>query len=307
MELRHLRYFVAVAEERSFRLAAIRLNLSQPPLSRQIQQLEEQVGAVLLNRTAGGVELTEAGAVFLEEARRILNFTREAIEKARRIEHGEQGHLNVAYYGSVIFKVIPRILADFRELRSHISVSLRKMAKDEQIRALRQGWIDIGFGRSYRPEPDMLTQLVLDEPLFVAVSRRNEFSGRKSVALRELANSAFVVYPGSPRPGFADEVILLCDKAGFQAHIVDESDDVDACLALVSADVGLGLVPASAVSAHNNYVRFIRLANPRPTSPLWCVVRRNDERPSVRAFLETVRQFDATEQALHVRADDIHD
>ena len=87
MELRHLRYFVAVAEERSFRLAAIRLNLSQPPLSRQIQQLEEQVGAVLLNRTAGGVELTEAGAVFLEEARRILNFTREAIEKARRIEH----------------------------------------------------------------------------------------------------------------------------------------------------------------------------------------------------------------------------
>jgi LysR family transcriptional regulator, benzoate and cis,cis-muconate-responsive activator of ben and cat genes len=305
MELRHLRYFVAVAEEGSFRLAAIRLNLSQPPLSRQIQQLEEQVGAVLLDRTAGGVELTEAGAVFLEEATRILSLAKEAVGKARRIEQGEQGHLNVAYYGSVIFKVIPRILTDFRELRSRISVSLRKMAKDEQIRALRQGWIDIGFGRSYRPEPDMLTQLVLDEPLLVAVSRRHEFSGRQSVALRELANSAFVVYPGSPRPGFADEVIMLCDKAGFRANIAEEADDVDACLALVSADVGVGLVPASAVSAHNNYVRFIRLANPRPTSPLWCVVRRNDERPSVRTFLETVKQFDANERALDVQENHI--
>lgn len=298
MELRHLKYFVAVAEEQSFRLAAVRLNLSQPPLSRQIQQLEEEVNAVLLTRTNTGVVLTEAGAVFLDEARKILSFTREAVDKVRRVESGEEGHLNIGYYGSVIFKVLPKILADFRSERSRISASLKSMRKDEQVWALRRGLIDIGFGRLYRHEPDIDRHLVLNEPLFAAVSVEHELARCEAVALRQLADCAFVMYPGSPRPSFADEVIMLCDQAGFKANVIEEADDVHACLALVSAQTGIAIVPASAVSAHDARLKFIRLVNPAPTSSLWCVTRAGDKRPAVHALLQMIRRSAATEAAV---------
>jgi len=291
LELRHLRYFVAVAEEQSFRLAAIRLNLSQPPLSRQIRQLEEEVNAVLLTRANTGVVLTEAGALFLEEARKILSFTREAVEKVRRVESGEEGHLNIGYYGSVIFKVLPQILADFRSERSRISVSLKRMRKDEQVWALQRSLIDIGFGRSYRHEPDIDRHLVLNEPLFAAVPAEHELTRHEAIALQKLSEFPFVMYPGSPRPSFADEVIMLCDEAGFKASVVEEADDVHACLALVAAHVGIGIVPASAVSSSDARVKFIELVDPTPTSSLWCVTCAGDKRPALHALLQMVRRF----------------
>lgn len=303
MELRHLKYFVAVAEEQSFRLAAIRLHLSQPPLSRQIQQLEEEVNAVLLTRTSTGVVLTESGIAFLEEARKILSFAREAVEKVGRIERGEEGHLNIGYYGSVIFKVLPQILVNLRSERSRISTSLKSMRKDQQIWALRRGLIDVGFGRSYRHEPDIDRHLVLDEPLFAAVPAEHELAHRKTVALRQLRDCAFVMYPGSPRPGFADEVMMLCDQAGFKAHVVDEADDVHACLALVSARTGIAVVPASAVSQHDARVRFVRLVNPTLTSSLWCVTRSGDKRPAVNALLQMIRSSVSTEAAVLAAAE----
>lgn len=294
MELRHLRYFVAVAEEHSFRRASARLHISQPPLSRMIGQLEEQVGVQLLERTARGVELTDAGAAFLEDARRALRVVNDAVERSRRAARGELGHLEIAYYGSTIFRVLPQLITEFGKLQPQVTVDLHNLPKDRQIRALRDGWLDIGFGRQYRNEPDIECEEVVREPIVLAVASSNPIARRKELPMAALRDEPMVVFPGMPRPSFADEVLRFCEEAGFTPNIVKEAEDLMACLTHVSAGIGLALVPISAMSIHLPGVSFVKAVKPKLTSSVYCVYRKNDQNSRLPGFLSLIRLLGKT-------------
>lgn len=291
MELRHLRYFVTIAEERSFRRASLRLHISQPPLSRTIKQLEDQIGVQLFERSASGVDVTAAGAVFLEEAKRALQVANDAVEKSQRAARGDFGHIEVAYYGSVIFGVIPRLLAVHRELRPRVTVRLSSLAKDRQVRALRDGWLDVGFARYYRSEPDIACEIVWQEPIVVAVPAKHPLAGKSSVAMADLQNEPMIVFPSAPRPSYADELLQLCSKAGFSPNIAHEAEDLVACLALVASGVAIAPVPVSAANINLPNLTFVKLTRPEPKSSLYCVYRKGDTRPLLTGFLETVRSL----------------
>jgi DNA-binding transcriptional LysR family regulator len=247
------------------------------------------VGVRLFERTAGGIEVTDAGAVFLEEARRALRIAEDAVEKSRRAARGETGHLEIAYYGSVVFDVIPQLIGAFRRSEHGVSLGLSSLSKDKQIRALRDGWLDIGFARFYRSEPDIATELVMRESVVLAVNAAHGFAAKANVPVTALRDEPLIVFPRSPRPSFADEIMRFCDQAGFSPNIVQETEDLVACLALVSAGVGLAPVPASAANVHLPHVRFIQIVEPMPTSSLLCVYRKDDQRAQLAAFLRTVR------------------
>lgn len=292
MELRHLRYFVAVAEERSFRRAAMRVHISQPPLSRQIKELEEQVGAELFERTASGVTMTPAGRTFLDEARQALRFADDAVEKSRRVARGELGELRIAYFGSVILEVIPQVVAALHAAEPTINVRLVSLPKDGQVRALQEGRIDIGFSRFYRTEENIRTELVMEEPVLVALSSSHPFASKKQLPLMQLRDCPMVVFPSSRRPSFADEVIKFCDTAGFSPNIVHEAEDLMACLALVTAQIGVALVPASAISVRSAGLCFVPLKPPAPTSSLLCAYRAHDKNPLLSKLLGVIRNVD---------------
>ena len=289
MELRHLRYFVAVAEEHSFRRASTRLHISQPPLSRMIGQLEEQVGVKLLERTARGVELTDAGTAFLEDARRALRVVNDAVERSRRAARGEFGHLEIAYYGSSIFRVIPQLITEFGKSQPQVTVDLHNLPKDRQIRALRDGWLDIGFSRQYRNEPDIECEEVIREPVVIAVASSNALARRTTLPMAVLRDEPLVIFPAMSRPSFADEVLRFCEEAGFTPNIVKETEDLMACLTLVSAGVGLALVPISAMSIHLPEVSFVKVVKPIPTSSVYCAYRRDEHNASLPGLLKLIR------------------
>ena len=290
MELRHLRYFVAVAEEQSFRRAALRLHISQPPLTRQIQQLESEVGFTLFERHAAGASLTTAGACFLEDARQILRQAGTSVEKARSLAEGRSGRLETAFYGSIIFHILPAILARFRVLAPGVSVGISHLHKDAQIRALHEGWLDIGFARFYREESNLTSELVCSEPLILAVASEHPLANEKQVRLADLEPFPFIVFPQSPRPSFADEVIRLATEAGFSITIAQEAEDLVGCLALVSVNFGIALVPASAQCVGMRNLKFIPVEQPVPVSNALCITRENDINPLLGIFLETMRQ-----------------
>jgi DNA-binding transcriptional LysR family regulator len=254
-----------------------------------IGQLEEQVGVQLLERTARGVELTDAGAAFLEDARRALRVVNDAVERSRRAARGEFGQLEIAYYGSAIFHVLPKLITEFGKLRPQVTVDLHNLPKDRQIRALRDGWLDIGFARQYRNEPDIECEEVVREPVVLAVASSNPLARRAGLPITALRDEPMVVFPGMSRPSFADEVIRFCEEAGFAPNVVRETEDLMACLTLVSAGIGVALVPISAMSIHLPEVSFVKAVKPKLTSSVYCVYRKNEQNPSLPGFLNLVR------------------
>jgi len=247
MELRHLTYFVAVAEELHFGRAAQRLNISQPPLSQQIRQLEEEIGVRLLNRTKRRVEITPAGEAFLAEARRILSAAEEAVRRTVRADKGEIGSLAVGFIGSANYSVLPPVIREFRRRFPDVELSLTEMNTSTQIEALRAGRIQTGF---LRPPPGIeaagvVVAPVFREPLVVAMSRNHPLQGEAELPLRLLAKEAFIMIPRQRGPGYFDHLIALCQQEGFSPYIVLEASQFHTIIGLVAAELGIAVVPAS--------------------------------------------------------------
>ncbi|MDI9570507.1 MAG: LysR family transcriptional regulator [Pseudomonadota bacterium] len=247
MELRHLQYFVAVAEELHFGRAARRLNISQPPLSQQIRLLEEEIGVRLLNRTKRRVEITPAGAAFLAEARRILVASEEAVRQALRADKGEIGSLAVGFIGSANYSVLPPVIREFRRRFQEVELSLTEMNTSNQIEALRAGRIQVGF---LRPPPgsaegELAMLPVYREPLVVAMSRNHPLQGMEETPLRLLAKESFIMIPRQRGPGYFDHLIALCQREGFSPHIVLEASQFHTIVGLVATELGIAVVPAS--------------------------------------------------------------
>jgi len=267
MELRHLRYFIAVAEELHFGKAGKRLNISQPPLSQQIRQLEEEIGVRLLNRTRRRVELTTAGLIFLAEARRIMSLSEEAMRRAIRAEKGEIGQLAISFIGSANYSVLPPVVREFRKRFRDVDLSLTELNTSHQIEALRDGRVQVGFLRLPRGiEKEGLTvEPVFREALLVALPRNHSLKKESLIPLRLLAKDSFIMIPRNLGPGFFDNIIALCQKEGFSPSIVLEASQFHTVLGLVAAGIGIAVVPASMERSRIEGVVFRRIAGKAET------------------------------------------
>ncbi len=290
MDLRHLRYFIAVAEEQNIGRAAARLHISQPPLTRQIQQLEDELGVRLFTRTPRGMELTGAGELFLEEARNIRALVDQATERTQRAGQGKLGRLDVAIFGSGILDTIPKVLHAFREAYPEVKLVLHSMSKGEQIEALRQRRIDAGFNRMLAPLPDLATQLVATESLFLAVHESSPLAREAVVPFKALAE---IVFPTGARPNFVDKVMGLCQQMGFVPEVAQEVGDSVTGVALVAGGFGVCLVPQSASVLTFPGVVYLPISGaPENASvDLSCIYRADDQSPILDAFLQTIRTF----------------
>jgi len=291
MELRHLRYFVAVGQELNLGRAATRLHISQPPLTRQIQQLEEEMHAELFVRTPKGVELTQAGEVLMEEAQKILTLSDRAVERTQKAGHGELGHIDVGIYGSAILTLIPKLLLDFRTQFSGIHIGLHTMLKAAQIAALRERRLSIGFNRMFPDTPDMQVELILQEPLMVATTSGNALAKRREIHVRELAGHPMILYPNIPPPSHADAILTFCRNEGFLPDVVQQVNDVTTALALVSGGFGITVVPQSAMNLRLPRVVFRPFKSPAPMIDLSCMYRKDDTSPILASFLKTIRNY----------------
>jgi DNA-binding transcriptional LysR family regulator len=291
MELRHLRYFVCVAEEQNIGRAALRLHISQPPLTRQIQQLEEQLGALLFRRTSRGVELTDAGRVLYEDARSILGQAERAAERTHKAALGLLGRIDVAIFGSGIFGVIPQLLRRFRNDYPEVSITLHSMNKEEQIDALRHHRITVAFNRLMRPVDGLSCETLLTEPIHVAVPSGTPLAARTAIAIEELQHQPLVLFPTGSRPSFIDRVREMCLAAGFVPQVAQEVGDVVHAVALVGTGFGVCLVSHSATHMRIPGVTFRPLVHPTQSRvDLCCIHRSDDDSQILRAFLASMRR-----------------
>lgn len=291
MELRHLRYFVAVAEELHFGRAARRLNISQPPLSQQVRALEAELGVTLLERSSRRVRLTEAGDVFLGRARRALEAADKAVSEARRAAGGELGRLTVGFMSSAMLPTFPPILRRFRDDRPDVEIAFVQMHSNEQLHAAAEGRIDIGFvdvpvaGRSLDVEGVALRiEPVWREVLVAAVPRDHSLAGRSRIGLAELASSAFVMMPRWPAAGLYDRAIQLCRAAGFSPTVVQEASQLPSVVTLVAAGTGVALVPACVADPWRDAIAFLRLHEPAHVDV--AMIRRADNASPALSGLE---------------------
>lgn len=290
LDLRQLECFIAVAEEGNIGRAATRLHMTQPPLTRRIKRLEAQIGAALFVRTPRGVDITPTGEALLEQARRITVLGERAIEITRAHHAGESGQLVAGYFGSTIFGPIPSLLAAFAAANPGVSVRVDRVPKSGQVEALRDGRIQIGFGRNYSEEADMTVVDLLEEPLYVAVSDRHRLRTRRRLRVRDLVAEPLVLFPRA-RPSFADQVLQLCAATGFQPRIHSEVEDAVTGLANVAVGSAVAVVPASATNITLPGVGFVPLAGAPPES-LSCIHRRDDSTPVLSRLLEFLRSWE---------------
>lgn len=293
MEFRQLKYFIAVAEELNIGRAATRLHISHPPLTRQIQQLEEELGVQLFIRTPRGMELTPAGELLLEEARNIRSVVEQATERTQRAGQGKLGRLDIGIFGSAIIDIIPRVLAEFRAAYPEVKVVLHSMNKSEQIEALRQRRINVGFNRVLTPLPDIASELVTTESLLLAISADHPLAGKAVVPFASLADHPLVVFPTGSRPSFIDRVIGLCQQVGFVPQISQEVGDVVSAVALVASGFGACLVSksTSVLTLPGVVYRPLSGLPENAQIDLSCIYRSDDRSPILAEFLGVVRAY----------------
>ncbi|MEP7184463.1 MAG: LysR substrate-binding domain-containing protein [Rhodanobacter sp.] len=294
-DLRQLRYFVAVAEELSFTRAALRLHLSQPPLSQQIRSLEQDLGVRLLERTKRHVALTEPGRVFLEQARQILAKAEEARSQVVASAAGYSGQLHLAYTVSVSFHpALPQALLRFGQIAPNVRLKLSEMYTEPQFAALLSGEIDLGFVRSEPTHVQDMRELRLSvvdrEPLLLALPSGHPLAHRTSIRLVEVAADSFVSQPRELAATIFDRLEKLATQAGFQPSVVQHAQQINGLLALVAAGLGLALVPASMRAVRLPGVSYVALEDSDAYLLLAVACRANDPSPALQQFLVTVAE-----------------
>jgi len=302
MELRHLRYFIAVAEEGHITRAAERLGMQQPPLSQRIKAIEREIGVQLFRRKARGVELTEAGSVFLDNARAMLAQNERAIESTRRTARGEQGSLCVGITPTGPFHpFVPRVIRAFRETFPLVSLTLEECLSPELLERLRSEQMDTAFLRTPMTKPeDLVIDLLLEEPMVVALPSAHALAqddGKGALSLKDLAGETFIVYARQQGPGLYDVTTAACLKAGFSPRLGQEAPRITSALSLVAAGLGISAVPASMQRMVMDGVAYRRLTGPnQPKAVLNLASRRGDPSAAVRHFLNLVRRAARTFQ-----------
>ena len=291
MELRHLRYFVALAEELHFGRAAEKLHISQPPLSMQIRALENELGVTLLNRTQRRVSLTQAGAALLGEARHILARVEQAVLITKRAGRGEIGELAIGFISVADYNVLPLVLREFRRRFPLVKLTLRESTTDAQIRDLAAGRIDVGFALPPINEPWLESVAVLREPLIAALPEKHPLARNPGkLALEKLKDAPFILFPRPNAPGLYDDVVSCCKAAGFSPRVEQEAIQMQTIVSLVSAELGVALIPASLTNLRRTGVTYKSLRGGSPLTEVHLVWRHDDDLPALRVFIDVALQ-----------------
>ncbi|MBA3923866.1 MAG: LysR family transcriptional regulator [Nostocaceae cyanobacterium] len=291
MELRHLRYFVTLAEELHFGRAAERLHIAQPPLSQQIRQLETELGFSLFYRTKRSVQLTEAGQVFLVEAHRILKQLEQAIQVGRQVSRGEIGQLAIGFVSSTAYNVLPPILRTFRSHFPNVKLGLQELTTDQQVQWLREKRIDIGLFRPPIEEDGFSVEPIFEEALMVALPETHVLANQSEVSMRSLANESFIMIPRNVAPGLYDPIISSCQQVGFSPIVAQEAIQMQTIVSLVAAEMGVAIVPASLQQLQRPGIVYKEIAESTPKVTIAMIWLKQDTSAIVQRFLEVVRQI----------------
>lgn len=278
IELRHLRYFVAVAEELHFGRAAARLRISQPPLSQQIQILERQTGARLLARTNRSVNLTAAGQQFLTDARQILGQVEAAAVRAARLHHGETGELRIGFTSSAPFiKGVSDSLSAFRKCYPDVHIQMREINTRQQIAPLNDGELELGLMRNTRLPDTLAWKLVLREPLLAMVHRDHPLAACENISLQDLAHEPFVFFDPHVGTGLYDDILGLLHRFSISPYITQEVGEAMTIIGLVSAGLGVSILPASFQRVRLSDVVWLPLQEQEARSEMWLVWPKHRE------------------------------
>ena len=301
MELRQLRYFLAVAEELHFTRAAERLGITQPPLSQQIQRLESDLGIALFTRDNRGVTLTEAGKALTDGARRTVAEAERARAEVERVARGEVGELTIGTVSSAWYVLLPRVLRSFRRHYQDVNILANSMSTTEQVNRVLTGAVDVALLRNPIDEPTVNTEVVIPDTLMIAMPEGHRLATRNQVELSELADEMLVILPRRYSPTGYDQITQMCLEAGFQPRIFQETIEINAVIGLVIAGMGISIIPASISHLRIEGVRYVPLAGDFPSWDLLMAWRKENTSPVLQVFLGIAR--DVSKQ---IQAESVH-
>lgn len=290
IETRLLNSFVCLAEELHFGRAAQKLHIAQPALTRQIQKLEALLEVRLLRRTQRSVGLTPAGRNFLERAYRILAEIEQAAKEVKQVEAGQQGKIFLGFIHSSTYGVTPLLLREFLRRFPQVDLELFEMTIQEQVAALREGKIDVGILRPPISDPSLRTCPLRQERFIVALPENHPLASLDTISLRELSGEGFILFAQRSSPLFYSRIIAMCEKAGFVPDVVQSAIQIHTAIGLVSANMGVAIVPEVARNLHMPGVRFVEIADRPPVIEVALAWRANNSSPAVTAFCELAPQ-----------------
>jgi DNA-binding transcriptional LysR family regulator len=292
MELRHFKYFLAVAEELHFSRAANRLNIAQPPLSQQIHQLENELGVKLFYRTKRKVELTSSGEVFLKYIYKIFNDIEKACDSAKRAYRGEIGNLILGIIETAIFDILPNLMQSYRTKYPFIDITVLQLNSTDQVRALLKGDINIGIICAPVENSDLEFEVICQEPFIVALPENHPLALKtSSIEVQELSSELFIMTPRNSGQIYYDIIINICQYVGFSPNIVQEVHELPTTLSLVAAGIGIALVPYSIQNLHVNGVVYRQLKNSIPVLNTALAWRKDKRSPIVHNFLNLAKDI----------------
>lgn len=275
MDLRQLRYFVTVAQTRNITRASELLHISQPPLSRQIQLLEEELGVTLLLRNSRPLRLTDAGRLFYEQATQILLRVEQMKNATRKVALNQRQSLSIGFVASTLYGGLPNLVRKLRQRFTDLDIQLLELTSMQQIEALKNGKIDIGFGRIRSNNLAVERFILHEERLVVAMAPNSPLAHTSEpISIQELVNQTLLLYPKEPRPSFADQILGLLNDYGVRLESTHEVRELQSALGLVAAEAGICLIPASAKLRADIHYRLIK--EERITSPIILSYRIND-------------------------------
>ena len=306
MELRHLRYFLAVAEERHFGRAADRLHMAQPPLSQQIRRLEAELGVALFNRTTRRVELTPAGQLLLERAQPILAAAELAAEDCRRAAHGEIGRLSVGFTGSTTYALLPLVAAKLREGLPGVELALHgEMITPAQVAGLLDGSLDLGFLRPPVRSPELSVEVIRSEPLIAVLPRDHRLASSDQIAVADLAEERFVLYAAYLRSVLRELVEEACAEQGFSPRVGLEVTETSTLVSFVAAGIGVSLVPASVSGMTVAGAVYRPLAGTAPRAQVAIAWHPENESPALAGALKLVQSAVMTQPPDAIHTEDV--
>ncbi|WP_168461130.1 MULTISPECIES: LysR family transcriptional regulator [unclassified Acinetobacter] len=290
MELRHLRYFVAVVEEQSFTKAAEKLFIAQPPLSRQIQNLEQELGIQLFERGSRPLKTTEAGQFFYQHAVKLLSNAEEIKSMTKRVGIADRT-VTIGFVGSLLFGLLSRIVYLFKQQHPHLKIEMVEMTTNDQIQALKEGRIDVGFGRLRISDPAVKRILLREERLMVAVHSSHPFSAQKEgVYLADVVDQQLFLYPNHNKPNFSTQIRGVFSEYGLEPRKIREVRELQLALGFVAAGEGVCIVPESAQNIHLAHLHFIPLLDDSAVSPVFMAIRNMDESEDIRSLFDCIYQ-----------------
>jgi len=291
MELRHLRYFVAVAQHLNYSEAARRLHVAQPAISQTVLDLEEELGVKLLLRTKRSVQLTAGGSAFLREAEDILQRAGEARRLAQRAARGEVGSLGIGFFGTAAGPILPSLVQAYRRKFPDVELQLYEMNPDQQLAAFDDGRIQLGFSRLLPTDRrgEFEEEVVYTDQLVIALPETHPLAKQKVIRLKNLAGEPFVQFHRRGAPGLFDEVIASCRRAGFSPRIINEPNFMATVMTLVESGLGVSLIPRCVRTLNRTHVTIRPILPKSARIPLCVAWRKSEKSPIIGAFLDTLR------------------